>query len=918
MAEIDQYLDVVAAIDAAIRDQVADDSIRQTDDADLRRDMHETLYKQTVARRDTVDDLVDQDVAYTRGRADTTDGGGGFWEAIGTGYDPVEDVDTITDRFGLDHITAGGILYRRLDSILTPEMWGAANRSASDTDQAAIIQKMFNLACNTAWAYKGHSLYFPPGEYRCESTIEAYVESGGNTLPPRINVVMDGVIFVPAASRITALQLGLMGRPFFDAATTGDGLMISPGRPILRLSVRKGRTTGDDTPVWATDGSYPASFSSAFPYETASPWTTNDATRAEFIQESDCGVEIIMASGPAWDVEVEKAEWFAVGVRLRSDDAITASGPVANFNLTVRQVRSAKVACMLCTKTTGAGTGHWCNANHVNLMANRNSSSERVSGKPLYGIMLTKHGTNASRPNGNVFDYGMHQGWTWTNSGTTESAMVLLDCGAGNVFRDSRHEDGSASARHVIMPNPDVLNRNNRFRFHSFGAANTPIHNQRANPIELLGPIDPVGAGTITEGLREVAAFRAEDCIYSASDRIYLPRPWLWNIYTGVATWTNWRPYAMSDGGFGQDAYLALDANGQTAFFHDANGRQRLGVMLKIAAIAPWNRIRVLSDAAARVRMHAFDSSRTIISAASTPFARLHGTTDMTGDANGHYFPGDLACADFSLVSTASIAYLFVSSDCNSASQKWIKILTEGIHCSVVDLHPTRTVLPSYPKAHYATLGSQFSVRGFGEYVCSTAGWITNGAWATGVSVTKNEYRINAGKIYRAATAAAWPATTGSTAPTHTSGTVTDGLVGWEYIAAGTEAVTKKTESRDLVAIFKAIDGTLTNGDFLAGLTPRAGTLQNVRVRLGTPPDAATTLSVMLSRIPSAESDLDDLLTASVDFDDGDAPGTVKNGTVDSAVTIAAGDTFAVELTGDHENAADLVVSAELVTHVET
>lgn len=51
-------------------------------------------------------------------------------------------------------------------------------------------------------------------------------------------------------------------------------------------------------------------------------------------------------------------------------------------------------------------------------------------------------------------------------------------------------------------------------------------------------------------------------------------------------------------------------------------------------------------------------------------------------------------------------------------------------------------------------------------------------AWGSGQSITTGTYRQNAGKVYISASAG----TTGVTAPTHTTGTVSDGGVSWTYI----------------------------------------------------------------------------------------------------------------------------------------
>lgn len=53
-------------------------------------------------------------------------------------------------------------------------------------------------------------------------------------------------------------------------------------------------------------------------------------------------------------------------------------------------------------------------------------------------------------------------------------------------------------------------------------------------------------------------------------------------------------------------------------------------------------------------------------------------------------------------------------------------------------------------------------------------------AWASGRAIAVGDYRLNGVRIYKAATAG----TTGTTAPTHTSGTESDGGVSWESVNA--------------------------------------------------------------------------------------------------------------------------------------
>lgn len=737
---------------------------------------------------DVVSDIEDTDapIVYTRGLNDTTDGGGGWWQLIGSNYS-ASAVNTITDRFALDYITTtegdgSKRLYKRLESILVPEMWGVMNRSASDTDQAALIQRMFNLACY-AVGQKSHQIYFPPGEYRIESTIQCYVESGGNTLPPRVDIKMDGVLFVPAANRITALQVALMGDPFFDTAANNDSAMVSPGRPLLRFAVRKGRTSGDDTAYWATHidpaGEYPASFASAFPYETATPWNSNDSVRNDFINEADCGVEIIQANGPTWDVEIEKTEWFAVGVRLKSTDELTASGPVASSRFTIRQNRNHKVVCMLCTDIDVAGQSYWCNGNTIDFLAGRSASGERVANIPLYGIMLTAMGDNYHRPNGNQFLGGMGQGWTTMNSGTTESACILMDRASGNIFNDFRHEHGGAnSVRSVIMVNPDELNQKNYIYYSGYSTpSSVDIHNQRDNPIIRRGPYD-LPCVPMAEGLTPIAEFNANECMYSGATKILLPKPFLANNTSGSGTFASYLPLAAAD--VTTVNRLNIDSNGTTFWCANA-GQTRLGLMLQIDAIDPWNQIAVYSDIAGRVRMHAFDSSKVLIDPEVTPWARSHTGEFVILNPDGYASPNETPVYQkFSLVSTASsVAYVFVGFERTNQDIKWIKFFMEGIRAEPLDLHAKRRMLELYPLAGYLNAGDTFFVKGRGLYECTTAGYITNGAWANSTAMTKNEYRTNGGNVYRAATSG----TSNGTSPTDDVG------VTWVLVAAGSAGV---------------------------------------------------------------------------------------------------------------------------------
>lgn len=63
-------------------------------------------------------------------------------------------------------------------------------------------------------------------------------------------------------------------------------------------------------------------------------------------------------------------------------------------------------------------------------------------------------------------------------------------------------------------------------------------------------------------------------------------------------------------------------------------------------------------------------------------------------------------------------------------------------------------------------------------YRVTTTGIVAR-AWTSGqAGIVKGQYKSNAGNVYAAAAAG----TCGTTAPTHTSGSVSDGLIAWDYV----------------------------------------------------------------------------------------------------------------------------------------
>ena len=69
---------------------------------------------------------------------------------------------------------------------------------------------------------------------------------------------------------------------------------------------------------------------------------------------------------------------------------------------------------------------------------------------------------------------------------------------------------------------------------------------------------------------------------------------------------------------------------------------------------------------------------------------------------------------------------------------------------------------------------------GIQKWVCTNQGYLNTTAWAATISYTVDTYINSNNKVYKCTVAGI----SGSTAPSHTSGTTTDGTVTWEYIGS--------------------------------------------------------------------------------------------------------------------------------------
>jgi hypothetical protein len=92
-------------------------------------------------------------------------------------------------------------------------------------------------------------------------------------------------------------------------------------------------------------------------------------------------------------------------------------------------------------------------------------------------------------------------------------------------------------------------------------------------------------------------------------------------------------------------------------------------------------------------------------------------------------------------------------------------------------MNPAEWVYTGTPSAPLQILDNPGFTTKTGGTLANNGG-ITFTAWATGVAVAAGATRFNAGNMYFTAAGG----TTGATAPTHTTGTVSDGTVSWTYI----------------------------------------------------------------------------------------------------------------------------------------
>jgi hypothetical protein len=106
-----------------------------------------------------------------------------------------------------------------------------------------------------------------------------------------------------------------------------------------------------------------------------------------------------------------------------------------------------------------------------------------------------------------------------------------------------------------------------------------------------------------------------------------------------------------------------------------------------------------------------------------------------------------------------------------------------GSDYTIVGLFKHETKMSSPPTSSAWALGDKAynSVPvsgGYEGWICTTAGTANNTAWVASTAYTVNQVVNANGKVYKCTVAG----TSGTTAPSHTSGTATDGTVTWSYV----------------------------------------------------------------------------------------------------------------------------------------
>ena len=137
----------------------------------------------------------------------------------------------------------------------------------------------------------------------------------------------------------------------------------------------------------------------------------------------------------------------------------------------------------------------------------------------------------------------------------------------------------------------------------------------------------------------------------------------------------------------------------------------------------------------------------------------------------------------------ADVAYIAIVFRAGSVNSIDIKVVSQAIYDGEVDsqildqrfgsINGPRMTNGAVQEGVFDLLGERIAdIASATVYRVTTTGVVAL-AWTSGqAGIVKGQYKSNAGNIYAAAAAG----TCGTTAPTHTSGSVSDGLIAWDYV----------------------------------------------------------------------------------------------------------------------------------------
>ena len=312
-----------------------------------------------------------------------TDRDNGVFQYASDGHTFGTDQYTAVDRFGLDYLTAAGVLLKRTGiQVVTPQMFGAVGYATealadSGSDQADAVQRFFDFL-SLVPTVGGDLLqgYIPEGYYRIERTI---ISSG-----PIATFLADGWLWVPYSLRIT----GFFIRP-------GQAKNISESS----IKVRKGRS-----------GIYPAWHSYGDEDPDHLVFDPDNLDHHDFWgMERDCGVTI----GGGWQYSLKIiSECFRISVRARVDtemrtgvdqveDGLSTWG-IQHCNYNIQSSWNSQVNL----QTVGRGRADfnkfvWINTNKFTLRGNYGVSPLGAVNRPRY-ILQTLAAAHVIRLTGNV------------------------------------------------------------------------------------------------------------------------------------------------------------------------------------------------------------------------------------------------------------------------------------------------------------------------------------------------------------------------------------------------------------------------------------------------------------------------------------------------------------------------------------